>query len=364
VLKTDKIFLVFYILVIVSALVTPKLLWNNGNGSKCESDFPPPYPASNPSYTIETDGVKVYAWKHGQPFFESFDFGEVLEKAVNESNNEGGGLIYIRGGHYNVRLRHVIVGVGSKIPYNIGVLIYKPRNIIIAGEGNRTVLQASWNITNVLCVYNGLNFTLCNMVIDGNKHAQYLWGQDRYSMVWTDGGGANLTFKDLLLRNGKYCGLFICNSDVFGEVSGLEWLCPASNVTIYNVKTCENEAFGIMLDAVHNGKAFNCTSQSDYYAVGFCGLDWDWWNITQTFENITIINPVYGILWGWYPEGKLKNLHIYLSRPQKGYLFDFTNATHIEVENIYIYAKAKIERLIYINNGNVIFKGDFTIAEP
>jgi hypothetical protein len=94
--KADKIFLVFYILVIVSALVTPKLLWNTDNGSKYESNFPPPYPASNHSYTIETDGVKVYAWKHGQLFYDSFDFGEVLEKVVNESNNERGGLIFIK----------------------------------------------------------------------------------------------------------------------------------------------------------------------------------------------------------------------------------------------------------------------------
>ena len=359
--KSFEIFLIFYILVIVSALVTPKLLWNTDNGSKCESDFPLSYPASNPSYVIETDGVKVYAWKHGQPFYEGFDFGEVLEKTVNDSNIEGGGLIYIKAGCYWVKWRHTFIGNSSHITYNVGVLIYKPRNIIIAGEGNRTVIQASENTTNVMWIYNAVNFTLCNLVVDGNKQAQYLWGQDRYAAILTEGGCANMVFKDLLIRNCKYCGLFICNSDVLGEVSGLEWLCPSANVTIYNVKTCGNDAFAIMLDAVHNGKAFNCTSQNDYYAVGFCGLEWDWWNISQTFENITIINPVYGILWGWHPEGKLKNLYIYLSRPQKGYLFDFTNATRIEVENVYIYAKINIERLIYTNNDNVIFKGDFTI---
>jgi len=360
VLKTDKIFLVFYILVIVSALVTPKLLWNNGNGSKCESDFPPPYPASNPSYTIETDGVKVYAWKHGQPFFESFDFGEVLEKAVNASSSEGGGLIYIRAGNYHVKLRHVITGSSSKITYYIGVLISKPRNVIIAGEGYMTILKSSSKVTNILYIYDALNFTLCNMIIDGNKQILDLSGRDGYSIILT-GGGVNIVFKDLLLRNGKYCAIYVGNNNVLDEI---DWVGYATNVTIVNVYTFQNDGIGVFLDATNNGKALNCKSENDHYAIGFSAVDWDWWNISQAFINTTIIDPVWGAFVGWYPEGKLQNITIYLSRPQHGYLFDFTNATHIEVENIYIYAKAKIERLIFINNGNVIFKGDFIIAEP
>jgi len=360
--KADKIFLVFYILVIVSALVTSKLLWNADNGSKCESDFPPPYPASNPTYTIETDGVKIYAWKHGQPFYDSFDFGEVLEKVVNESNNERGGLIFIKAGYYNVKLRHAVVGSESKIVYNIGVLIYKPRNIIVAGEGYKTILQSSGNITDVICIYNGLNFTLCNLIVDGNKQAQYLPGKDRYAIIWTDGGGTNLIFKNLLLRNGKYSGMYICNSDVLGQVSNFEWYSPATNVTISNVHTFGNDVIGIFLDAILNATALNCLSENDYYAIGFTGLDW--LNTLQIFKNTIIIDPVWGAFIGWYPRGKLQNIYVYLSRPQHGYLFDFTNATYIEVENIYIYSKTKIERLIYANNGNVIFKGDFIIAEP
>lgn len=149
---------------------------------------------------------------------ESEDFGEVLENITCVASEADGGVILIKSGTYIIAQRHVIFRPYSDWVYFAGALIYKPRNIMIVGEGNSTVLISGANVTNPIYVYNAINFTFANFVVDGAKHLQNRPYYDCYSLIFNDGGGENITYHDLLLKNGKYMGIYVGNNDFLCDV--------------------------------------------------------------------------------------------------------------------------------------------------
>jgi len=327
-------------------------------------DFPPAY-VGRVDFAVETDGqlyrsVKVAT---SETILESEDFAEVLENITRVASETGGGVILIKSGTYIIAQRHTIVRPYSDWVYFVGALIYKPRNIMVVGEGNSTVLVSSANVTNPIYVYNAVNFTISNLVVYGAKHLQSRPYYDCYGLIFNDGGGENITYHDLLLKKGKYMGIYVGNNDFLCEVvpQELAWYCPTKNVIIYNVLTWDCGT-GVFLDHVFDGKAFNIISVRDGAAMGFAGLSWEYTD--KTFENVTVIDPVSCVFTGWYPQGKLKNIIVYLSSSSYWRLFNFERATIIEIENVTIYTKTPLFGcLFYSDGGEIKLNGEIKVCE-
>ena len=189
------------------------------DGSNSVLDFPPAY-AGHVDFFVETDGERIWSVNvsSNEIILESEDFGEVLENITCVASEADGGVILIKSGTYIIAQRHVIFRPYSDWVYFAGALIYKPRNIMIVGEGNSTVLISGANVTNPIYVYNAINFTFANFVVDGAKHLQNRPYYDCYSLIFNDGGGENITYHDLLLKNGKYMGIYVGNNDFLCDV--------------------------------------------------------------------------------------------------------------------------------------------------
>lgn len=363
--KNEPLFCIIAIALIflILSIIGPKAIQNLVDESNT-LDFPPAY-IGHVDFVIETDGKRVWSINvsFNEIILESEDFAEVLENITCVASEAGGGVILIKSGTYIITQRHVIVRPYSDWVYFVGALIYKARNVMVVGEGSSTVLISDVNVTNPIYVYNAVNFTISNLVFDGAKHLQSRTYYDCYALIFNDGGGENITYHDLLLKNGKYMGIYIGNNDFLSEVVPPEqaWCCPTKNVIIYNVLTC-NSGTGVFLDHVFNGKAFNLISVHDGTAIGFAGLSWEYTD--KTFENVTVIDPVNCVFAGWYPQGKLKNINVYLSGSYYWRLFNFEHATIIEIENVTIYAKKPLTGCIFYSDGGEIkLNGEIKICK-